>query len=173
MYRMRPAALSDRGRIEEFAARRFAWMERAGHEPWPQTAELIASRAGDGVAPMWVITGVDDVALGCTIVLDTLGKAVFTDEERAEESLVLVSTLTDPASIGEGLGSRIAWWAVDRAGREGKAWVRRVTSEEGLVRYYKFQGFDVVRVREFQGRPVVGMQRRAQLLGPMDRLIAK
>ncbi|MGV9265480.1 hypothetical protein ACWDRR_12545 [Kitasatospora sp. NPDC003701] len=53
------------------------------------------------------------------------------------------------------------------------AWVRRVTFEEGLVRYYKPRGFDVVRVRDFQGRPVVGMQRWAQLLGPMDRLIAK
>jgi hypothetical protein len=46
----------------------------------------------------------------------------------------------------------------------GRAWVRRGTTEPGLVRYYRdVQGWSVVREKERDGFLVTGLARRAEL----------
>lgn len=161
MYLMRPAVESDRCAVERLAADRFAWMAARGHALWPEGPGDVAGKAGR--APMWCL--VDDGELcGVTILVDRLGTAAWTEEERWEASLLLAATLTDPARAGQRLGARIAWWAVDRAERVGCMWVRQVTSEPSLADYYRRQGFSFVRESVFKGRPVYALQRRARLM---------
>ncbi|MFF1257499.1 hypothetical protein ACFVZT_11795 [Streptomyces sp. NPDC058321] len=161
MYTMRPATLSDHDAIERLTADRFQWMADRGYVPWPQSAAEFASKAGH--APMWCLLDGDRLC-GVTIVVDRLGTAAWTDEERQEVSRLLTSTVTDPARAGQRLGVRIASWAVDYTAREGARWVRRVTTEHRLAVYYQEQGFSLVRECEFNGRPLYALQRPARRL---------
>ncbi len=59
--------------------------------------------------------------------------------------------MTHPDLAGRGVGVLIAFWALDHAARHGKRWVRRGVltlgpANRGLVRYYRWQGWRVVRV---------------------------
>jgi hypothetical protein len=72
--------------------------------------------------------------------------------------------VTDPALAGQRLGALIAWSVLDLAARRGKEWVRRGTTEPGLVRYYRdVQGWSVVREKEHKGFLFTGLARRSQL----------
>ncbi|WP_283135522.1 GNAT family N-acetyltransferase [Rhizohabitans arisaemae] len=131
---------------------------------WPQTPGEIADRSLSAHAPMWVLVGDDSLPIGMTMLLEQTGTAIFTEEERAESCFLLANTVTDPAYAGKGLGTRIAHWAVDRAAREGKRWVRRVTTEDRLVKYYETQGFTLLRTREYKGNMINALQRPAEQL---------
>ncbi|MFJ8930575.1 GNAT family N-acetyltransferase [Streptomyces sp. NPDC102364] len=135
-------------------------MAERGYSPWPQTPSDVASRADMPECPLYVLEK-DGIAVGCTILLDKPGTAVFSPAERAEPCFVLTSSVTDPVFAGQNLGEKIAQWALERAAAEGKKYVRRVTHEERLMMYYKRQGFDVVRTAERHGRTIWGMQAEA------------
>ncbi|PWI06550.1 hypothetical protein DIZ27_32965 [Streptomyces sp. NWU339] len=111
---------------------------------------------------MWCLLDGDRLC-GVTILVDRLGTAAWTEAERQEPSLLLVSTVTDSTRAGQRLGARIASWTVDHAARQGARWVRRVTTEPRLAAYYQEQGFALVRERAFQGRPLYALQRPAEL----------
>lgn len=161
MYRMRPATTADRDDVEQLATNRFAWMRAHAHTPWPDEPAVIAAEAGH--APMWCLVDGEELC-GVTILVDRLGTAAWTAQERKEPSLLLTTTVTDPARAGQRLGARIAWWAVDRAARLGYVWVRKVTSEPALADYYRRQGFTQVREATFRERPIYAFQRPAQLM---------
>jgi len=79
------------------------------------------------------------------------------------------SAVPEDGRYGDGLVG-----VLDLAARTGRQWVRRGTTEAGLVRYYRdVQGWDVVREKEHKGFLFTGMARRAQvqagLPGPRDR----
>ncbi|MFB6518711.1 GNAT family N-acetyltransferase [Streptomyces sp. NPDC056401] len=157
---LRPASPEDEVPLTALTERRFAWMAERGYEPWPMTPAEVASRASMPECPMWVLEMGGRIA-GATILLDQPGTAVFTPEEREETCYVLTSTITDPNHAGRHLGDIIATWALEKAAADGRTWVRRVTSEEGLERYYKAQGFETLRSRPFKGATLRAMQRRA------------
>ncbi|MFC0844383.1 GNAT family N-acetyltransferase [Streptomyces noboritoensis] len=159
-FRIRRGALEDQEPVAEFTARRFNWMRENGFAAWPQTPEEVASRAAMAACPFYVLERNGKV-VGCTILLDKPGTAVFTEAEREESCYVLTSSVTDPQYRGQRLGERIAGWALEKAACDARVWVRRVTTEGRLADYYKTQGFDVLRVVERNGHPVWGMQRRA------------
>ena len=72
--------------------------------------------------------------------------------------------MTDPALAGQRLGALMAWSVLDLAARTGRRWVRRGTTEPGLVRYYRdVQGWDVVREKEHKGFLFTGLARLAEL----------
>lgn len=71
--------------------------------------------------------------------------------------------MTDPGLAGQRVGALMAWSVLDLASRTGRDWVRRGTSEAGLVRYYRdVQGWTVVRERERRGTVFTAMARRAE-----------
>ncbi|OJF13121.1 hypothetical protein [Couchioplanes caeruleus] len=83
---------------------------------------------------------------------------------RAQSAIFMATTVTDPAYAGRRIGCQLAWWVLDHAARTGQQWVRRGTTEPGLVRYYRdVQGWEVVREKTRDGFTVTGLARRAQL----------
>lgn len=161
---MRRAVSTDRDHIERFVTQRFTWMAEEGALPWPQTPALIADKALSPRAPLWVLVDSNDIPVGTTTLLEQTGTAIFTEEERAESCFLLANTVTDPSHAGHLLGTKIALWAVDRAARKGKRWVRRVTTAERLVAYYESQGFVLLREREYKGNRIRALQRSAERL---------
>ncbi|MET3425738.1 hypothetical protein BJ973_004950 [Actinoplanes tereljensis] len=80
----------------------------------------------------------------------------------------MATTVTHPDYAGQRIGCQLAWWVLDHAARCGRHWVRRGTTEPGLVRYYRdIQGWTVVRVKERDGYTVTGLARAAQLMSDL------
>jgi hypothetical protein len=101
--------------------------------------------------------------IGCTTLFDQSPAWFWTERERVEPAFFMATTVTDPKYAGQQLGCHLAWWVLDYAARTGRAWVRRGTTEEALVRYYRdTQGWTVVRVKERGGATVTGLSRRAE-----------
>ncbi|WP_250564315.1 hypothetical protein [Sphaerisporangium fuscum] len=103
--------------------------------------------------------------VGVTSLYDQASPLLWPDEtERSEGTLFLATTVTDPAYREYRPGCLIAWWALDRAAKQGLAWVRRGTGPyPGLVSYYRdVQGWTVVRTVEHNGVTAYALQRRAE-----------
>lgn len=161
---MRRAVPTDRDHIERFVSRRFKWMAERGAIAWPQTPTEIADKALSPRAPLWVLVDSNGLPVGMTMLLEQTGTAIFTEEERAESCFLLANTVTDPRCAGSRFGTKIALWAVNRAAREGKQWVRRVTTDKRLVAYYESQGFVLLCEREYKGNLIRALQRSAEKL---------
>ncbi|ONI81332.1 hypothetical protein ALI144C_20795 [Actinosynnema sp. ALI-1.44] len=138
------------------------WLRDNGYlrwRGWARNADVLPSMVGDPDRPVvWLLTSPDDQVLGMTTLSITpdLG---WTEQERVEPATFLQSTLTHHAHAGSGLGMVIAFWALDHAARLGDKWVRRgVLSDSeganlGLVRYYRRQGWRVVRAVPHSHKP--------------------
>jgi hypothetical protein len=168
MFILRRATADDEKPVAEMILARSAWMRQqgvAGWEGWEASAPVLAGQAADPAFPVWVLTREDDGAVaGCTSVFEESPPWFWTEAERAEPSFFLATTVTDPAYAGQRTGVLIAWALLDHAARTGRAWVRRGTTEPGLVRYYRdVQGWSVVREKERDGLLVTGLARRAEL----------
>lgn len=164
MYVMRRAQAADRSALVSMILARSAWMEARGWPSWRGSAEGVASLAGKPTFPMWVLERGGRIVGTTTAAGGTLPDWLWSEQERAESSWYLNTTLTDPAFAGQGLGTLMAWWALDRAAREGAVWVRRgADPAEGLVRLYKRQGFEVVRQVEHHDAVITAMQAPAAL----------
>ncbi|MBB5804625.1 GNAT superfamily N-acetyltransferase [Saccharothrix ecbatanensis] len=104
----------------------------------------------------------------------------WSEDERGQRAIFLQSTLTDPRFTRQGLGVLIAFWALDYAAREGHDWVRRgvlTVGEDnlGLVRYYRSQGWRVVRAVPHPRRrdvTVWSLQRPAERQPDLGQLVA-
>ncbi|SDC76841.1 hypothetical protein [Actinokineospora iranica] len=162
MYVIRPGAPEDREAVATLVGARAEWMRASGlsrWQGWAKTADTLASLVGEpGWPTVWLLTDVNGALLGTTTlgITPDLG---WTEQERAEPAIFLQSTVTHPAGAGGGLGMVIAFWALDRAARQGRQWVRRgVLSDSGggnlgLVRYYRRQGWRVVRTVPHPRKP--------------------
>jgi len=166
MFVMRPACVGDQEAIAVMIRARSTWMRGrgiVGWDSWESSAEVLAAQAGDSSFPVWVMTAANGVVAGCTSLYEQSPPWFWTEAEQAEPCFFLATTVTDPAFSGQRAGALMAWSVLDLAARTGKQWVRRSTTEAGLVRYYRdVQGWQVIRVMERQGFTVTGMARRAE-----------
>ncbi|HVK23361.1 MAG TPA: ASCH domain-containing protein [Actinokineospora sp.] len=151
---MRPGEPGDRDPLAALVRRRAEWMRDHGHHRWRGLADA-ADHHGQQVAEpgtdVWVLVDTDGVILGCTTASTDTPTLGWTEQERADPATFLLSTITDPIRAGQGVGMVIAFWALDHAARQGHHWVRRgvLTDDQGanrgLIRYYRRQGWRVVR----------------------------
>ena len=160
MYVIRPAEAGDRDGVAELVRTRAEWMRDQGlgrWRGWVSSAEHLADQVAEPDWPVWVL--VDDGALLGITTTDETPVLGWTEQERAESAIFLQSTVTHPSRAGAGLGMVVAFWALDRAARQGRQWVRRgVLSDSeggnlGLVRYYRRQGWRVVRAVPHPRKP--------------------
>jgi len=167
MYAMRPATAADTDSIAALIRARAQWLRDRGDAGWQNFhdhAAVYAAQAADPDVPVWALTGADDRVLGITSLYTECPPFLFTEDELAEPSIFLATTVTDPAYAGQRLGCLIAWWTLDHAHHTGRTWVRRGTGPyPGLVRYYTdVQGWNLLRTVERKGTTVYGFQRRAE-----------
>jgi hypothetical protein len=165
MFVMRRATADDQEPIAAMIRARSGWMRQrgiSGWEGWESSASVLAAQAADPAFPVWVVTG-DSSVVGCTSLYEQSPPWFWTEAEQAESAFFLATTVTDPALAGRRLGALMAWSVLDLAARTGREWVRRGTTEVGLVRYYRdVQGWSVVREKEHKGFLFTGMARRAE-----------
>ncbi|MFG2820172.1 GNAT family N-acetyltransferase [Kitasatospora sp. NPDC048365] len=172
MYEMRAATAADSTAVAEVVCERSAWLSERGLGECADLADFFAAQAADPGQPVWVLEHRTEGVVGFTTVLGTDGLPDwgFTETERAESSLFLVTTFTRPNP--HRLGRLIAWWALDRAARDGVQWVRRGTGQEQLSRYYQVaQGWDLLRVADLRGDKVFMLQRRATRMPGLPELM--
>lgn len=162
MFLMRLARVADVPGVVEVILKRSAWLEERGMPSWRGAAEELAAQAGNGF--MWVLEGAEGRVVGCTTIQEQTPPWGWTEEELAQPADYLYSTATDPAYREHKPGTFIALWAVDRAARRERRWVRRGCMFPGLVRYYETQGFVLVHEVQRTRNLVSLMQRRAELL---------
>ncbi|MDA2804852.1 GNAT family N-acetyltransferase [Nocardiopsis suaedae] len=161
MFTMRPATAADTADVAKMIAARCDWQERRGLESWREEVEDLAGQAGSGT--MWVLENGGRI-VGCTTVMDQAPPKDWTPEEAAEPALYLFTTVTDPAYREHRPGTLIALWAVDRAARQGRTWVRRGCFFPELVTYYRTQGFALVKEQERSAGRLYLLARRAERL---------
>ncbi|PWW64562.1 N-acetyltransferase [Actinokineospora spheciospongiae] len=124
---------------------------------WVGSAEHLADQVTEPDWPVWAL--VDDGVLLAVTTADETPTLGWTEQERAASAIFLQSTVTHPSRAGSGVGMVVAFWALDRAARQGRQWVRRgvLTDSEGgnlgLVRYYRRQGWRVVRAAPHPRKP--------------------
>lgn len=166
MYAMRPATTHDAEPIAALVRSRALWLRDRGDADWREFhdhAGVYAAQAADPDVPVWALIGHNGV-LGVTSLYTECPPFLFTEDERAELSIFLATTVTDPAYAGRRLGCLIAWWTLDHAHHTGRTWVRRGTGPyPGLVRYYTdVQGWTLLRTVERKGATVHAFQRHAE-----------
>ncbi|GAA1775039.1 GNAT family N-acetyltransferase [Streptomonospora arabica] len=169
MFTMRPATAADVPGVAAMLRARCDWMEERGIPSWRGSVDDLAGQAANGA--MWVLGDGGGRTVGCTTVLPRAPATDWTPDEVAEPSLYLFTTATDPAYREHRPGTLIALWAVDRAARHGRFWVRRGCYDPALARYYQQQGFTLVRERPREGLRLYLLARRAEhldlgVLGP-------
>lgn len=148
---MRFGTVSDRPAAAAMVRSRAAWMRARGMRwaSWDRDADVLAEQVGDPDWPVFVLTD-DDQVVGMTTATFEVPHLGWHEDEVAEPSVFLQSTVTDPSFAGANLGMMIAYWALDYAAVNGKRWTRRGVltigrDNIGLVRYYRLQGWRVTR----------------------------
>ncbi|MFI1868840.1 GNAT family N-acetyltransferase [Streptomyces jumonjinensis] len=164
-FAMRPARSDDADAVVRIVLARSAWLEERGLPSWRDSAEKLAALTSNEDGSMFVLA-TDGHPVGCTTVTTTTPPMAWTTEELAEPSLYLYGTVTDPALRKTKPGTLIARWAIDRAAREGREWVRRGCRFPGLVAYYQRQGFALIHEMRKTNGPMYLMGRRAERLDP-------
>ncbi|WP_267241796.1 GNAT family N-acetyltransferase [Streptomyces sp. PR69] len=161
---MRPATADDAAAIKAVVFARSAWLEERGLPSWRNSAENLAEQAENSDGSMWLLveSGTGRV-VGCTTVQQQAPPWGWTEQELAEPADYLYSTVTDPADRKHRPGTVIALWAVDRAARTGRTWVRRGCMFSGLVRYYETQGFQLLHEVQRSRNRVYLMARKAEM----------
>jgi len=166
MFALRPASAGDQEPIAAVIRARSAWMRQRGlngWDSWESSADVLAAQAADPSFPVWVLADGDGLVVGCTSLYEQSPPWFWTEEEQAEPAFFLATTVTDPALAGRRAGALMAWSVLDMAARTGRRWVRRGTTEPGLVRYYRdVQGWAVVREKEHKGFLFTGLARLAE-----------
>jgi GNAT superfamily N-acetyltransferase len=161
MFEMRVGREDDRRAVAAMVRARAVWMRERGQRwaGWYGRAEQLADQVGTDRWPVYVLTREHQI-VGMTTAAFAVPRLGWAEDEVAEPSVFLQTTVTDPRFAGSGLGVMIACWALDYAARNGKLWTRRgvlTTGGDnlGLVRYYEFQGWRVVRAIKHPHKPGV------------------
>ncbi|MFI1254316.1 GNAT family N-acetyltransferase [Streptomyces netropsis] len=143
MFSMRRAEPGDRASVEDVIRTRCEWMERKGLPSWRDSAADLASQCDNPFGDVWLLE-LDGRVVGRTTVQEQGPPWGWTPQERAEPALYLNTSVTDPSVRHLRPGALMALWAVNRAAREGRDWVRRDCLWPDLVRYYESQGFTLL-----------------------------
>lgn len=168
MFAMRPAAADDIPAVENMILARSAWLEERGHPSWRENAAELARQAENSDGDVWVLAEDGGQVIGCTTVQEQTPPWGWTQDELNESAHYLYSTVTDPAHCAKKPGTVMGLWAVDRAAREGKAWVRRGCNFPELVRYNESQGFSLVHEVQRTKNRVYLMARRAERIADLE-----
>ncbi|GHJ35604.1 GNAT family N-acetyltransferase [Streptomyces sp. TS71-3] len=164
MFTMRPATAADTPAVAAMIRARSTWLEERGMPTWRDSADDLAAQAENPHGAMWVLEADGAHVVGCTTVMRETLPWGWTDEELDEPADYLFTTVTDPAYRHHKPATLIALWAVDRAAREGKQWVRRGCMFPGLVRYYETQSFTLLHEVQRTHNRIYLMARRAERL---------
>ncbi|MEW1720720.1 GNAT family N-acetyltransferase [Streptomyces sp. NPDC093109] len=166
-FTIRPARAEDSDAVRDIVLARSTWLEERGLPSWRADVDLVSTQTTNPDGAMYVLEA-DGRPVGCTTVTDTTPPMAWTEEELAEPSLYLYTTITHPETARLKPGTLIALWAVDRAAREGKLWVRRGCRFPGLVTYYERQNFTVVHTMQKTHGPMYLMARRAERIDDLE-----
>ncbi|MBB5933846.1 GNAT family N-acetyltransferase [Streptomyces zagrosensis] len=165
MHLVRPATAADIPAVRTLVLTRSAWLEARQMPSWRESADHVAGQAENTDGTMWVLTEeTSGRIIGCTTVQQETPPWGWTEHELAEPADYLYTTVTDPADRAHRPGTLLALWAVDRAARQGRAWVRRGCMFPGLVRYYETQGFSLMHEVQRTNHRVYLMARKAEEL---------
>ncbi|MFE4827372.1 GNAT family N-acetyltransferase [Streptomyces sp. NPDC056672] len=170
MYVMRLATVADGPGVAAMIRSRSTWLEERDMPSWRDSADNLAAQAENSHGGMWVLEDDESRIVGCTTVQEETPPWGWTPEELAEPAHYLFTTVTDPAYREHKPGTLIALWAVDRAAREGKRWVRRGCMFPGLVDYYRTQGFALLHEVQRTRNRVYLMARRAERIAELERM---
>ncbi|GAA0361042.1 hypothetical protein GCM10010319_43210 [Streptomyces blastmyceticus] len=169
MFAMRLATAADAPAVENLILARCAWMDGQGIPSWRESVADLVRQTENADDDMWVLEEDSGRIIGCTTVQEQTPPWEWTERELSEPADYLYTTVTDPAYRRRKPGTVIALWAVDRAAREGKEWVRRGCHFRGLVNYYGTQGFTLVHVVRRTNSRVYLMARRAEPIVDLDQ----
>ncbi|MBX6390939.1 MAG: GNAT family N-acetyltransferase [Frankia sp.] len=177
MVTIRPAEADDEMPVAAMIRRRAEWMRDRGlpgWEGWYARAESLASQVRKPAFPVWVMASDNGQIIACTSLFESCPAWAWTEEERAEPSIFLATTVTNPSYRTARPGALLAWWALDHAFRNGRTWVRRgVGPYPGLVRYYsEVQGWTLVRTVDRNDETWYFLQRRAEPQPQIHGLLA-
>ncbi|MFJ8000776.1 GNAT family N-acetyltransferase [Streptomyces sp. NPDC096310] len=164
---IRPARAEDAGAVSEIVLARSAWLVERGLPSWRADVESVSVQAENPDGAMYVLEA-DGRPIGCTTVTESTPPMAWTDEELAEPALYLYTTVTHPETVPWKPGTLIALWAVDRAAKEEKLWVRRGCRFPGLVSYYQRQKFTVIHELQKTHGPMYLMGRRAERITDLE-----
>ncbi|MFD8967177.1 GNAT family N-acetyltransferase [Streptomyces sp. NPDC059568] len=170
MFVMRLATVADVPGVASMIRSRSAWLEERSLPSWRDSADNLAAQAENSHGGMWVLEDDESHIVGCTTVQEETPPWGWTPEELAEPAHYLFTTVTDPAYREHKPGTLIAFWAVDRAAREGKRWVRRGCMFPGLVSYYRTQGFTLLHEVQRTRNRVYLMARRAERIAELAQM---
>lgn len=159
---MRPARAEDQDTVRELVEVRSQWLERRGLPGWRDSARQLAERCGTHQGTVWLLERAGQVIGHTTVRRDFGPPWGWTPEELAEPALYLSDTVTHPAHRDAEPGSLMSLWAVDRAAREGRAWVRRDCTSTAVVAHWAARGFAVVHDVPGPPRRVFTLARRAE-----------
>ncbi|AXI76899.1 GNAT family N-acetyltransferase [Peterkaempfera bronchialis] len=175
MFQLRRATADGRGPVEAMMPARARWMADNGladAEAWRRSAPELAAQACEEPTYMWVLLDGERIA-GCTSAYDETAPTGWIRQERAESAVFLATTVTGPDYRRFRPGRLIALWALDHAARMGVEWVRRGTTKDGLVRYYRdVQGWERRYSVPVGERTVHMLGRRAERVPELPQLMA-
>lgn len=164
MLVMRPATRADRPGVREMIAARCDWLEENGLPSWRPSLNDLVSQTDNPCGDVWVLELDGSRVVGRTTLQEQGPPWGWTDAERAERSLYLTTSVTDPEFRSMKPGTLMAHWAVDQAARAGAGWVRRDCAFPGLAKYYQSQGYDLIREAERGRHRLFMMARKAERL---------
>jgi ribosomal protein S18 acetylase RimI-like enzyme len=157
-YQIRPADLSDMLAILGLIGEAAQWLqETKGTDqwarPWPNQ-DARDDRVAQGIEHhlTWMVE--DDGGLAGTITCREHGsETLWTPEELLEPAVYVSRLIINRGHAHQGLGAaRIDWAGQHGIERWGARWIRVDvwTTNDGLHRYYKGQGFTHLRTLEFE-----------------------
>ncbi|WP_225878360.1 GNAT family N-acetyltransferase [Spongiactinospora rosea] len=128
---------------------------------WRARLDDLVSHCDNRYGDVWVLEKDGQRIIGRTTLQEHGPPWGWTEQEKAEPSLYMSTSVTDPAFRAIKPGRLMAWWAVDRAAELGLTWVRRDCLLPELAKYYLTQGYDLVREADFKGHRLFMMAREA------------
>lgn len=149
--RIRLARQSDLPTILRWRQEAASWLATIGSDQWSDAGlpqDAFAQRVSDSIdaSETWLAEDDDSTPLG-TIAIDSTTDPGLWSTDELRNTYVIHRMVIDRAATGRGVGAKLIDHAVHLAQRDGRtrlvldAW----TSNEGLHRYYRSQGFRHVR----------------------------
>ncbi|MFF3872551.1 GNAT family N-acetyltransferase [Streptomyces sp. NPDC001978] len=159
---IRPGRPDELGTVEALLRGASAWLASRGIDQWqyPPHRDRIITALEQGVCFLAFENG-EPIA---TVQVDDFADPEFwTPDDDPDAALYMHRMAVSRSAAGGGVGARILDWAADRAGAQGKPWLRLDAwkDNEGLHRYYKAADFTLVRIVDLPHRRSGALFQRA------------
>ncbi|WP_409236723.1 GNAT family N-acetyltransferase [Streptomyces sp. PA5.6] len=158
------------GIVEALLREASAWLASRGIDQWqyPPHRDRITEALKRGVCYL-AFEGGKPVA---TIQLDDFADPEFwTLDDQPDTALYVHRMAVTRETAGIGVGGMLLDWASERAGAQGKRWLRLDAWKDnpGLHRFYKGEGFALLRIVDLPHRRSGALFQRATGHGPVNR----